>query len=158
MGDPMSKDYLAKAKAAHGDAVAAAWAFEANPTAETAFTAYRAAREALGWGSAAEIGGNGCNCFEVFNETFALRAEALATPDRGYAAKDTIVLRIAGHKLVTLLNLLEADLRTRMESFKECNQSIPDALVEMLNWVDTIRDTLSGQRNTRRDREAGVTG
>lgn len=153
----MGDDRLTDAQEAYANTLGAQQAFRANPTAETAFTAYRAARRAITFGASPDLL-EVCEPFAICAETFALRAKDLATPQPGYASGDTITVQIAGPKLVTLLNLLEADIRTRMEKFEEYPQGAPDALVEKLNWIDTIRDILSEQRNARRDREAGVIG
>lgn len=97
--------HFEKSAIAHKTALAAEKRFDAEPTAENAFEAYRLSREAM------KTGGNpfeeqSCT-FRVGNKTYNVRKEFMASTPKGHAGPDLVTIQINGSRLMKLCNAME---------------------------------------------------
>lgn len=97
--------HFEKSTQAHKAALAAEARFDADPSPENAFEAYRLAREAM------KTGGNpfteqSCT-FRVGNKTFNVRKSFMASTPKGHAGPDLVTIEINGSRLMGLCNALE---------------------------------------------------
>jgi len=97
--------YFEKSTQAHQAALAAEKRFDADPTPENAFDAYRLAREAMKTGSLPyrELS----STFIVGDKTLEVRKKFMASTPKGHAGPDLVTIEINGSRLMKLCNALE---------------------------------------------------
>jgi hypothetical protein len=141
-------DQFEVARKAHRVAIEAEKAFDATPTAENAFAAYRIARDAWATGYLPDGEAN-VDIQRVSSKTLELRKIAVATPLDGYVRDDITTIAIASHRLVTLLNRLDASIDRDMKIWRDRPNDVPEQLQDMQDLSDTLRDIMRDQRSAR---------
>jgi hypothetical protein len=94
-----------KSTQAHKAAIAAEKRFDADPTPENAFEAYRLSREAMRTGGLPY--GDESSTYVVGNKTLNVRKEFMASTPKGHAGPDVVTIEINGSRLMKLCNALE---------------------------------------------------
>jgi hypothetical protein len=123
--------HFEKSTIAHKAALAAEKRFDADPTPENAFEAYRLSREAMKTGGH-PYGGQSCT-FRVGNKTFNVRKKFMASTPKGHAGPDLVTIEINGSRLMKLCNALE----NYLDKYFPYNAQSRD---ELDGYVQLIRD------------------